>query len=61
MPHELFLTTIQKTKLRNLFENNMSADIKLSKTKISKAIKSDRFSDALLSKKSGLLIRQQFH
>ena len=31
LPHELFLTR-QKTKLRNAFENNLSADIKLSKT-----------------------------
>ena len=31
LPHELLLTTRQKTKLRNAFENNMSIDIKLSK------------------------------
>ena len=31
LPHELSLTTRQKTKLRNAFENNMSTDIKLSK------------------------------
>ena len=31
LPHELLLTTRQKTKLRNAFENNMSTDIKLSK------------------------------
>ena len=30
LPHELLLTTRQKTKLRNAF-NNMSADIKFSK------------------------------
>ena len=29
--HELFLTQSQITKLRNKFENNMSADMKLSK------------------------------
>ena len=32
LPHELLLT--QKTKLRNAFENNIAADIKLSKTQI---------------------------
>ena len=31
LPHELSLTTRQKTMLRNAFNNNMSADIKLSK------------------------------
>ena len=38
LPHELLLTTGQKTKLRNTFENNISADIKLSKAQISKII-----------------------
>ena len=28
LPHELSLTTRQKTKLRNAFESNMSTDIK---------------------------------
>ena len=40
MPHELFLTTRQTTKLRNTFANNMSTDIKLSKAQISKIIQS---------------------
>ena len=31
LPHELFLTQRQTTKLRNATENNMSTDIKLSK------------------------------
>ena len=31
LPHELLLMTRQKTKLRNAFNNNTSADIKLSK------------------------------
>ena len=35
MPHELFLTTRQATKIRNTFANNMSVDIKLSKAQIS--------------------------
>ena len=37
-PHELLLTTRQKTKLRNAFNNNMSTDIKLSKAQISKIV-----------------------
>ena len=36
LPHELFLTTKQITKLRNKIENNMSADIRLSKAQIKK-------------------------
>ena len=40
MPHELFLTTRQTTKIRNVCANNMSTDIKLSKTQISKIIQS---------------------
>ena len=31
LPHELLLTTRQTTKLRNAIENNLRADIKLSK------------------------------
>ena len=41
MPHELFLTTRQITKIRNVFENNISTGIKLSKTQIFKTIQSD--------------------
>ena len=40
LPHELLLTTRQTTKLRNPMENNVSIDIKLSKTQISKIIQS---------------------
>ena len=36
--HELFLTTSQTTKIRNVFANNMSADIKLTKDQTSKII-----------------------
>ena len=42
MRNELFLTTRQATKIRNVFANNMSTDIKLSKAKISKIIQSGR-------------------
>ena len=37
-PHEFLLTTRQKTKLRNAFNNNMSIDLKLSKPQIFKTI-----------------------
>ena len=30
LPHELLLTTRQKAKLRNVFNNNMLTDVKLS-------------------------------
>ena len=40
LPHELFLTTKQITKIRNAFANNMSTDAKLSKAQISKIIQS---------------------
>ena len=32
LPHDLLLTTRQRTKLRNAFNNNMSTDLKLSKS-----------------------------
>ena len=36
LSHESLLTTRQKTKTKNAFENNLSAHIKLSNTRISK-------------------------
>ena len=57
LPHELLLTTRQKTKLRNAFNNNMSADIKLSKTQIVKIIQSGGFLGSLLSKLAGPLMK----
>ena len=36
LPHELFLTTRQKNKIRNAFANNMSMDTELSKAQLSK-------------------------
>ena len=45
LPHELLLTTRQKTKLRNAFNNNMSTDLKLSKVQISKIIQPRGFQD----------------
>ena len=38
LPHELFLTERQTTEIRNAFANNMSTDVKLSKTQMSKII-----------------------
>ena len=40
MPHELFLTTRQTTKIRNIFANNILTDIRLIKAQISKIIQS---------------------
>ena len=48
LPHELLLTTRQRTKLRNAFNNNMSTDIKLSTAQISKIIQSGGLLRSLL-------------
>ena len=48
LPHELLLTTRQKTKIRNSFINNTSTDIKLSKAQINKIIQSGGFLGKLL-------------
>ena len=57
LPHELLLTTRQKAKLINALNNNMSTDLKLSKAKISKLIKSGGFLGSLLSKLPGPLMK----
>ena len=57
LPNELLSTTRQKTRVRNAFENTMSADIKLSKTQISKIIQSGGFLGSLLSKIAGPLMK----
>ena len=57
LPHELLLTTRQKIKLRNAFNNNMSTDLKLSKAQISKIIQSGGFLGSLLSKLAGSLMK----
>ena len=46
-----------KKKLRNVFENKISIDIKLSKAEISKIIQSGEFLGSLLSKIAGPLIK----
>ena len=38
LPHELLLTTRQKTQLRNAFKNNVSTNLKLPRAQISKII-----------------------
>ena len=47
-PHKLSLTNWQVGNLRKAFANHSSADIKLSKTQLSKMIQSGRFLDSLL-------------
>ena len=61
LSHELLLTTRQKTKLRNAFNNNnnnnTSADIKLSKAQIVKTIQSGGSLGSLLSTLAGPLMK----
>ena len=52
-PHELLPTTRQKTKLRKVFNNNMSTDLKLCRAPISKIIQFGGF--------LGPLLRISFH
>ena len=55
--HELLLTTRQNTKLRNVINNNLATDIKLSKAQIKKLIQSGGFLGKLLSKLAGPLMK----
>ena len=48
LPHELLLTTRQKTKIRNAFNNNTSTDRKFSKAQINKITPSGGFLGKLL-------------
>ena len=57
LPHELLLTTRQKTRLRNTFNNNMSTDLKVSRAEIFKIIQSAGFLGSLLSKLAGPLMK----
>ena len=47
-PHKLLLTNRQVLNLRKTFANHLSADIKLSKTQLSKMIQSGGFLGRLL-------------
>ena len=60
LSHELLLTTRQKTKLKNAFNNNVSTDLKLSKAQIYKIIQSGGFLGALLGKLAGLKKNTRF-
>ena len=57
LPLELLLTTRQKAKLRNAFNNNMSTDLKLSTAQVSKIVQSGEFAGSLLSKLAGPLMK----
>ena len=57
LPHELLLTTRQKIKVGNAFNNNMSTDLKLSKIQISKIIQSGGFLGSLLGQLVGPLMK----
>ena len=57
MPHKLFLTTRQKSKVKNAFANSMSTDIKLSKAQLTKIMQSGRILGAFLGQLIGPLIK----
>ena len=57
---EFFLTTRQRTTLRNAIENNMSTDLKFFKAQISKIIQSGGFLGSLLSKIACPLMKVAF-
>ena len=57
LPHELLLTTRQKTILRNAFNNNMSTNLNLSRAQIFKIIQSGGFLGSLISKLQGPLMK----
>ena len=57
LPDKLLLTTRQKDKSRNAFENNMLTNINLSKAQIFKIIQSGGFLGSLLSEIVGPLMK----
>ena len=58
LPHELFLTIWEKAKIRNVFANNMSMDMKLSEAQIYDIIQSGRFLDSCLGKLGKKVVTQ---
>ena len=56
-PHKLLLTSRQVSNLHKAFANHLSADIKLSKSQLSKMIQSGGFLGRLL----GPLLKQDYH
>ena len=62
-PHELLLTNRQVANLRKTFANNLSANIKLSKTQLSKIVQSGGFLSRFLGPllKTGLPLLKHLH
>ena len=56
-PHKLLLTDRQVANIRKAFTNNLSADVKFSKTHLLKTMQSGRFLGNLLSKLAGPLMK----
>ena len=56
-PHELLLTNRQVANIRKAFAKNISTDIKLSKTQLSKMIQSGGFLGKLLGELAGPLMK----
>ena len=56
-PHELLLTNRQVANIRKAFANHSSINIKLSKTQLSKMLKSGGFLGNLLGKLAGPLMK----
>ena len=54
--HRVIVDNKTKNKIKNVFNNNKSTDLKLSKAQISKVIQSGGFSGSLLSKLTGPLM-----
>ena len=52
-PHKLLLTDRQVANIRKAFSNNLSTDVKFSKTQLSKIMQSGGFLGNLLSKLAG--------
>ena len=48
LPHKLLLTNTQVSRLRKAFENNSSANVKLSKTQLSEIVQLRRVLDKIL-------------
>ena len=55
--HKLLLTDTQVGNIRKVFANNLSADVKFSKTKLLKMMQSGGFLGNLLSKLGGPLMK----
>ena len=56
-PHKLLLTDRQVANIRKAFTNNLSADVKFSKTHLLKMMQSGRFLGNLLSKLASPLMK----